>query len=515
MHPSPSHRAAARRPGATFEPEPTLLLRSSGVLLHVTSLPGGSGSGDLGAGARRFVELLARAGQSCWQILPLNPVLHDGSPYSGPSAFAGNPALIDLEPLVQEGWVKSHELLMTAMHGDSGHVRDARRAARRRACERMLAAGTHDAALEELRMQATSWLPDYALFVALCRRQGTSDWTTWPLPLRVATAAAKSEARRELAHEIALVELEQLLFAQQWAALRSHAAAQGVRIIGDVPIFVAHDSADVWAHQHLFALDERGQPTHVSGVPPDAFSATGQRWGTPLFRWDALQEEGYRWWIDRMRTALERVDLVRLDHFVGFANYWEIPAAAEDARSGRWVEGPGPSLFEAIADALGRRSLPFIAEDLGCVSASVTELRETLALPGMKVAQFGFDPDASEHRPDLWPEHCVGYTGTHDNDTVRGWLAAAPSGQRRTLLDLLGVEDERDAPRRLIEAALRSRARTVIVPMQDLLGLGSEARMNTPGRADGNWSWRMPATVDLDAIATTLRDASRAAGRSA
>lgn len=505
--------SAVHRPGAPrFEPDPALMRRSSGVLLHVTSLP----SGDLGAEARRFVELLAHADQSCWQILPLNPVLNDGSPYSGPSAFAGNPALIDLEALARDGWVNAHELLMTSLHDEPSHVRDARRIARRRACERMIAARASADALAELRHDAQSWLPDYSLFVALSRRFATTDWTSWPLPLRIGNPTAKSEARVELAHEIEIIEREQLLFAQQWAALRTHAAQHGIRIVGDVPIFVAHHSADVWAHQDMFALDERGQPTHVSGVPPDAFSATGQRWGTPLFRWDALHADGYRWWIDRMRTALGRVDIVRLDHFVGFANYWEIPASAPDARTGRWVDGPGAALFEAIADALDRRSLPFIAEDLGCVSPPVDELRETLALPGMKVAQFGFTADgsASEHHPEHWPAHSVGYTGTHDNDTVRGWLASAPSTVRRAVLDTLHIDDERDAPWRLVELALHSRAHTVIVPMQDLLGLDSTARMNTPGRADGNWRWRLPEGFDAAALASTLRDATRAARRS-
>ncbi|HWB78112.1 MAG TPA: 4-alpha-glucanotransferase [Nannocystaceae bacterium] len=483
-----------RRGAARFEPDASLQRRASGVLLHVTSLPGAAAGGDLGGAARRFVGWLARAEQTFWQILPLNPVSADGSPYSGPSTFAGNAALIDREPLLREGWLRRDEPLW-------------------RACERMLELRAHHRALEELRYRARCWLPDYALFVALCRRFGSSDWTTWPLPLRVGTGSAKAAARRELARDIALVELEQLLFAQQWDSLRDHAASHGIRIIGDLPIYVAHHSSDVWAHQHLFALDQRGQPSHVSGVPPDAFSARGQRWGTPIFRWDAMRADGYRWWSDRVRTMLDRVDLVRLDHFIGFARYWEIPAEA-DARAGRWVDGPGVTLFEAIARALDRRSLPFIAEDLGCVSEQVIALREALALPGMKVAQFGFGIDgAHEHHPAAWPVHSVGYTGTHDNDTLRGWLAAGPPELRRSVMRELGVAHDDDAAQRLIEAVLRSRARTVIVPMQDLLGLGGEARMNTPGRAEGNWSWRMSTTARLDELAERLRGMTRAAAR--
>jgi 4-alpha-glucanotransferase len=470
--------------------------RGSGVLLHVTSLPGAYGIGDLGEGARRFVDFLARAGQRWWQMLPLHPIGGGASPYDGVSAFAGNPLLIDLQTLVREGWLRVEELPTAVPHGPADYARAAelRTAALRRAFAVWRPEHDDPGALQRFRDNSRAWLPDYALFIALRAAHRHEPWMRWPEDLRHRDPAALARAREQLATEIAFVEFEQFVFDRQWRALRCYAHSRGIGIIGDVPIFLAHDSADVWREQRLFLLDGRGQPTHVSGVPPDAFSATGQRWGMPLHRWSAHRRQRYRWWIERFRTALARSDLVRLDHFVGYAHYWAVGASQETAIEGKWAPTPGRELFTAIRTELGLGVLPFIAEDLGSVTPAVVALRDALGLPGMRVLQFSYGDDPNE-RPERWPVHAFGYSGTHDNETLAGWLANAD----------LEVRNSLSGRHHALRTVFASPAEVVIVPMQDLLGLGNEARMNTPGRADGNWLWRMPVDACDDRLADELR----------
>lgn len=476
------------------------LQRASGVLLHLSSLPGPHGNGDLGREARAFVDFLAAAGQSYWQLLPVHPTGPGNSPYSGVSAFAGNPLFIDLERLVEDGLLPQSALAGALPEAQVDYalaaarrmplLREAFAAFRKRA-------GHHAARLGAFRRKARAWLPDYALFMALKETLG-GNWTEWDAPLRDRSPAVLTRARKQLATEIAYYEFEQLMFDTQWQALRSYAAERKVRLMGDIPIFLAHESVDVWAHRSSFQLDTKGKPTHVSGVPPDYFSETGQLWGTPLYNWAQHKREHYRFWIERLRAQLDRFDWVRLDHFIGFARYWQIPAGAATAQDGRWRNGPGRELFQAAARKLG--ALPFIAEDLGAVSPEVERLRDELGFPGMRVLQFAFGSDArNPFLPHNFVTNTVAYTGTHDNDTTLGWLRErAQVGDERELRMLnayLGRPGARLEPEVLCGGLIRllfaSVAKLVIVPMQDLLGLGSEARMNVPGRAEGNWSFRL------------------------
>jgi 4-alpha-glucanotransferase len=391
--------------------------------LHLSSLPGPHGNGDLGREARAFIDFLAAAGQSYWQLLPVHPTGRGNSPYSGVSAFAGNPLFIDLEQLVEDGLLSSTALgaALPERQVDYAQAAEHRKPLLREAFAAFRKQTGHFAArLSAFRRKTRAWLPDYALFVALKDTLG-EDWCAWDAPLRDRSPTVLARARKQLAAEVAYYEFEQLVFDTQWQALRSYAASRGVKLIGDLPIFVAHDSADVWAHRSGFQLDSKGQPTHVSGVPPDYFSATGQLWGTPLYAWAQHKREHYRFWIERLRAQLDRFDWVRLDHFIGFTRYWQVPAGAATAESGRWRNGPGRELFDAAARKLG--PLPFIAEDLGAVSPEVERLRDELGFPGMRVLQFAFDSDA--HNPFLphnYATNTVAYTGTHDNDTTLGWL---------------------------------------------------------------------------------------------
>jgi 4-alpha-glucanotransferase len=474
--------------------------RASGVLVHLSSLPGRHGNGDLGREARAFVDFLAAAGQSYWQLLPVHPTGTGNSPYSGASAFAGNPLFIDLEQLVEDGLLSAAALGAALPEGQVDYARAAehRKPLLREAFAAFRKqAGHFGARLGAFRRKTRAWLPDYTLFLALKDTLG-EDWCAWDPPLRDRSPTVLARARKQLAAEVAYYEFEQLVFDAQWQALRSYAASRGVKLIGDIPIFVAHDSADVWAHRSGFQLDSKGQPTHVSGVPPDYFSATGQLWGTPLYAWAQHKREHYRFWIERLRAQLDRFDWVRLDHFIGFTRYWQVPAGAATAESGRWRNGPGRELFDAAARKLG--PLPFIAEDLGAVSPEVERLRDELGFPGMRVLQFAFDADA--HNPFLphnYPTNTVAYTGTHDNDTTLGWLRerarVGDERELRTLNAYLGRPGARLEPEVLCGGLIRllfaSVAKLVIVPMQDLLGLGSEARMNVPGRAEGNWTFRL------------------------
>jgi len=458
--------------------------RRAGILLHPTSLPGGPGNGDLGPDAYRFVDFLTESGMSIWQTLPLGPTHGDRSPYQCLSVHAGDPLLISLDWLAQRGWLDSTPMPDT---GDIAaylrtQIAQAHRGFVDRASREDLA--DYQAFLTEHRF----WLEDFALYQALRKEQGDRSWVAWPAPLRDRDPAALEEARTRLAPWIERFRFEQFVFFRQWHELRQYANARGILLFGDVPIFVAHDSADVWAHREYFDLYSDGTPRVVAGVPPDYFSATGQRWGNPLYRWERLQADGFRWWVERMRSQLDLFDLVRIDHFRGFEAYWEIPAESATAIEGRWVKAPGRELFDTLRRVF--RSLPLVAEDLGIITPEVEALRDDYGLPGMKILEFAFDGSAyNPYLPHNHIKNCVIYTGTHDNDTALGWFASLDERTRSYLLDYLGGPQE-PMPWPLIRVVLMSVADFAIIPMQDVLGLGSEHRMNIPGTVEGNWRWR-------------------------
>ncbi len=480
--------------------------RCSGILLHPTSLPGPHGVGDLGPQARRFVDFLARAGQRYWQMLPVGPLGAGASPYDSPSAFAGNPLLLSLEVLVDRGLLERSEVLDPRAFQSS---RKARYAAAARYRERRLRMAfarfqtrsndTEQAELSRFLEQQAHWLPDYALFRAIKSARGGAPWSTWPPELKRREAQAMERTRRQLESETRYQEFLQFEFERQWSALRGYANERGVKLLGDVPMFVAHDGSDVWAHQAIFQLDEQGERRVVAGVPPDYFSQEGQRWGNPLYDWGVLRETGYAWWIDRFRTTLHRFDALRLDHFIGFHRYWEIPAHAQSAREGRFIGVPGEDFFEKVRSTLGQ--LPFIAEDLGLLTPEVEALRERFEMPGMRVLEFAFVDHSRDYQPHRFSKQTVVYTGTHDNDTVMGWLTSHE--RARVEQDALTLRDERMRALRyagsngnephwdMIRVALMSVANTAIFPLQDLLGLGTESRMNVPGTASENWAFRV------------------------
>jgi 4-alpha-glucanotransferase len=475
-------------------PTSSRLPRASGVLLHPTSLPGPHGSGDLGPAAYHFIDWLQSAGQTLWQMLPLGGIGPGNSPYMSSSAFAGNVLLIDLAELQQRGWLRA-EVLAHPPQADARRIdfatmvpwRMARLAEAASAFATSTSAADH-ADFAAFCQQQASWLDDYALFMAQCDATGWADWTTWPDGLAQRTPAAMDAARARHASAIAFWQFCQWCFFRQWAALRAHAHARGVKIIGDAPIFIAHQSAEVWARQDLFVLDDSGKPTVVAGVPPDYFSATGQRWGNPLYRWEAHAAEGYAWWIERVRRTLALVDIVRIDHFRGFADYWEIPASEPTAVNGRWLPGPGVALFDAIHAALG--PLPLIAEDLGQLSQPVKDLMAATGFPGMAILQFAFAGDATDpFLPHNHRQHSVVYTGTHDNDTTVGWWAAATEHEHHHARAYLGT-DGHDIAWAMMRAGAASVADTVVHPMQDILVLPTDCRMNLPGSASGWWVWR-------------------------
>jgi len=486
--------------------------RSSGVLLHVTSLPSLGGIGDLGPAAHEFVAFLAAAGQHVWQVLPLCPTGYGNSPYAGTSAFAGNPFLISLEFLSDWGWIAPERI---AGQGErSGAVNFEEIESRKvkllyEAAGNFLDRGPHNPKLalqwahygKFCRAEA-AWLPDYALYAELRRQFSTGAWTVWPEPLRRREPQAIADAAATRARRIAEEQVLQFAFSLQWNDLREAAAEKGIRILGDVAIFVNMDSADVWVHPELFELDEQLQPIRIAGVPPDYFSSTGQRWGNPLYRWDVLAGRGFDWWIERIRRTCELYDIVRLDHFRGFESYWAIPAAEETAVKGEWVKAPGLALFRALEAALG--PLPLVAEDLGVITPEVDALRKELGLPGMKVLQFGFsDRGAHIHLPHRYTPDTVAYTGTHDNNTTLGWWKTAPKAERAAVEAYVGPVGKQPVwP--LIRAVEASVAQMAVIPAQDLLELGSEARMNTPAVANGNWHWRAPESCWNPELAAKL-----------
>lgn len=479
------------------------LPRASGVLLHPTSLPGPWGIGDLGPEAFRFVDQLAGARQTLWQVLPLGPTGYGDSPYQCFSTFAGNPLLVSPELLRQDGLLDRDEVDDPPPFPSGavrfGEVIPYKRRLLHRAARRFLAdAGPGDqAGLERFAHGARRWLDDFALFMALKDRHGGEPWTTWDAALVRREPDALARWRDILAEEVRIHQVLQYLFARQWGALRQHANARGVRVLGDIPIFVAHDSVDVWRHPELFHLDEGGHSTVVAGVPPDSYSETGQLWGNPLYRWDVLAECGYSWWVERVVATLGQVDVVRLDHFIGFTRYWEVPASAAVATHGRWLPGPGSALFEAILAAVDPASV--VVEDLGPLTPEVHALRERLALPGMKLLQFGFiEGQGSPYLPHTFSPNCVAYTSTHDSPTALGWYAAAPDRQRDFARRYLGCGDA-EIVHAMIRCVMASVADTVILPIQDVLGLGDEGRMNRPGHAAGNWAWRLAPGALRDA----------------
>jgi len=502
--------------------------RASGVLLHPTSLPGHHGIGDLGPASHAWIDFLEQAGQRLWQVLPLGPTGYGDSPYQCFSAFAGNPLLVSLDVLEAEGLLTPADLAdppsFPEQEVDYGAVIDFKRSALGKAFARFreVAAPADRDGFHAFCREQAAWLDDFALFMAVKGAHGGVAWTDWDRDIAARRPEAIEKWKREKADEIEATKLAQFFFFRQWGELRRYCHARHIKMMGDVPIFVAHDSADVWAHPELFQLDERGRPTVVAGVPPDYFSATGQLWGNPLYRWDEMGRTGYAWWIDRFRATLALVDLVRLDHFRGFEAYWEIPASAPTAATGRWVQGPGAALFEALRAALG--TLPIVAENLGVITPEVESLRERFGFPGMAILQFAFggDPQGSDFIPHNYPRDRVVYTGTHDNDTVVGWWTSGVGDSTRTLEE---VEAEREFARRymhsdgkeihwdFIRTLLGSVADLAIVPLQDVLGLGSEARMNVPARPGGNWRWRFAAGALTPEIRGRLRHMTEDYGR--
>jgi 4-alpha-glucanotransferase len=465
-------------------------IRSAGILLHPTSLPGPHGIGDLGPEAHRFVDLLAESGMTRWQMLPLGPPDFGGSPYNAESSFAGNHALISLDLLVEDGLLDASQIEtitpLPAGHVDFPAVEALKDPLLRSAWETFRHHGPN-ASYDEFRAHAADWLDDYALYRALKRRYEGQPWNTWDRSLRLREDSAIAHARAELAGEIEYECFLQWLFDRQWAALRRRAHAANILVVGDVPMFPAYDSADVWAGQHLFKLDTDGQPTVVTGVPPDYFSETGQLWGNPHYDWAHHAAEDYRWWSDRFRWAFHRADIVRIDHFRGFESAWEVDAGQATAVEGRWVPGPGLALFERLGLVAGHA---IIAEDLGTISDEVRELLQATGFPGMKVLQFAFGSGPSnDYLPHNHVPNAVAYTGTHDNDTTVGWLHGLDTATRKHLHDYLGPTGGKLADA-LIRAVFASVAETAIVPMQDVLLLGREHRMNTPAVSEGNWTWR-------------------------
>jgi 4-alpha-glucanotransferase len=485
--------------------------RASGVLLHISSLPSCGGIGDLGPAAHEFVAFLAAAKQHIWQVLPVCPTGFGNSPYAGSSAFAGNPFLISLEFLADWGWIETARI--DALPGGGGAVDFGAVESRKlpllyQAAGNFVDRAERDAKLAgqwqrfaEFCRTEENWLADYALYAHMRRIFRTGNWTEWPEPLRrrdpAALAAFTAEHGRALAQEQAL----QFAFSEQWNQLRDAAVRSGIRILGDVPIFINLDSSDVWVHPAIFELDETLRPVRVAGVPPDYFSVNGQRWGNPLYRWDVLKSRGFDWWVQRMRRARQLYDIVRLDHFRGFEAYWSIPASDETAVNGAWVKAPGGELFECLEASLG--PIPLVAEDLGLITPEVDALRIRFGMPGMKVIQFGFDKGAHVHLPHRYTPGTIAYTGTHDNDTTEGWWKSTGEGERAAVAAYVGLVDE-SPTWHLIRAIENSVAQVALIPAQDLLLLGSEARMNTPAVADGNWAWRAPAGSWTPGLAARL-----------
>ena len=492
--------------------------RSSGILLHPTSLPGRYGVGDLGPEAFEFADFLAAAGQRWWQMLPVGPPGAGFSPYDSPSAFAGSPLLISLQALSEEGLLKKSEIqppktlasARSAAYAAAANFKDSKL---RIAFQRFQADAGPDEQADFSRFNAAMahWLDSYSLFSALKHETKERAWFQWAPEIVARKPAALEQAQHEFAPEVTYRRFQQYLFEKQWQALRDYCHRKGIKLLGDVPMFVAHDGADVWENRHVFFLDEHGRRTCLAGVPPDYFSEDGQLWGNPLYRWSILKETGYAWWIARLEHTLSRFDALRLDHFIAFHRYWEIPGDAKSAKQGRFVKVPGKDFFKKVRKRLG--GLPFVAEDLGLVTPKVHDLRDQFGLPGMRVLQFAFSPGAEVYRPHRYPRRTIAYTGTHDNDTLLGWFATRSSDKRvakaqreeRELARCYVGASRRDIHWDMIRALLVSVANTTIFPMQDLLGLDSAARMNVPGTPSGNWRWRVQQDQLTPELAQKMR----------
>ena len=467
-------------------------MRAGGILMHLSSLPSPYGIGTMGAEARSFVDFLTSAGQRYWQILPVCPTSYGDSPYQSFSTFAGNPYLIDLDDLAADGLLSPEEYRSidwesTPDRVNFGAMYQKRYPVLRLAASRLLA--DPPAGYEQFCRTQSGWLPDYALFMALKDDHGGAPWSDWEPELRRRDPDALSQARTRLAGDIDFWQAVQYLFFRQWGALKQYANTRGIQIIGDLPIYVALDSVDVWAAPQEFQLNADLEPIDVAGCPPDGFSATGQLWGNPLFNWDAMEQDGYRWWIERIRHVCGIYDVVRIDHFRGFAGYYAIPGGSTDACGGSWRTGPGMKLFTAVEKALGKRNI--IAEDLGFLSDDVRELLRDTGYPGMKVMEFAFDSrDGGEYRPHTYPCNCVAYTGTHDNEPLVGWFDTAPEDCVANAVAYLGLNREEGYHWGMMRGVWSSVADLAVVQAQDLLGLGHESRMNTPSTLGGNWCWR-------------------------
>lgn len=489
--------------------------RQSGILLHPTSLPGPHGAGDFGPSAYHFVEWLKSAGQSLWQTLPLGPIGPGDSPYMGSSAFAGNPLLVAFEPMVERGWLSPSSLQnsFNPHRIEFAHLVPWRMAKLREAYAGMKAkADAGEAqALAAFVSQESDWVDDYALFMAIDGVHTPKLWPDWPVGLAQRDKKALKQAREDYRDEIGFWQFVQWQFAEQIAALRTYAHARGVYFVGDLPIFVAHHSSDCWARPDLYDLDDKGWPQVIAGVPPDFFSATGQRWGNPLYNWAAMKKDKYAWWIARVRRQLTLADIVRIDHFRGFAAYWEIPASEPDAVRGEWKRGPGSDLFDAISKALG--SLPIIAEDLGVITDDVVEMRHHSSLPGMRILQFAFDGDGTHaFLPHNYEKDTVVYTGTHDNDTVKGWWHSTTDRERAYACEYLGISNADEAPWAMVKACSQSVANIAVFQLQDVLGLDGHHRMNTPGTT-GWWTWRFDWSWFPGELTARLARMTAGAGR--
>jgi 4-alpha-glucanotransferase len=469
--------------------------RSSGILLHPTSFQGPYGIGDIGSAALRWIDFLSNAGCGLWQVLPIGPTGYADSPYQCFSSFAGNPLLISPEALLKDDLLHPDDLydhpVFPDDHVDFGALIPWKLSLLDRSFNRYQhnKSSKLNAELDEFRASQSSWLEDFALFMALKEAHQGAPWPSWEKPLRQRQPEALAEARHQYTSAIQRQIYRQFLFYRQWLKLRDYAHNKGILIIGDIPIFVAHDSADVWVNPHLFFMDNTGMPTVVAGVPPDYFSPTGQLWGNPLYRWEEHAKTGYSWWLKRIKATLALVDIIRIDHFRGFAGYWEVPGKAKTAEIGCWTPGPGKDFFHTIRQSLG--DLPIIAEDLGVITPDVVDIRDTFGLPGMKIMQFAFDSTPEDpFLPHNYPVNCVVYTGTHDNDTAKGWYQRVSETEKATYRDYMN-RDGSQVSWDLIRGIWSSVAVFCLAPMQDFLNLGNEARMNYPGNPSGNWMWRM------------------------
>lgn len=509
-------------------------MRKQGILLPISSLPSKYGIGTFGKESYAFVDFLKKAGQRLWQILPLGPTGYGASPYQSFSTFAGNPYFIDLEMLIQDGYLTEEECDAVDFgdnpnYIDYGKIYEGRFALLRKAWERAIAAGLETRAeyVEFIKKNAF-WLDDYAMFMSLKDAfpgMGSMDWEEG---LRLREPLTMAKYQRQLADEIRCYKFQQFIFSGQWKALKLYANKAGIEIIGDIPIYVAPDSADTWAHPELFQMDEDGRPIGVAGCPPDAFSATGQLWGNPLYRWEFHKTTNYNWWYQRLNYCYNLYDIVRLDHFRGFDEYWFVPYGDKTAAVGHWEKGPGAELFEVLTRKMADRSnkgtgrrgkladRKVIAEDLGLLTDSVFQLLETTGYPGMKVLQFAFDegPDGvGMYLPHNYTKNCVVYTGTHDNETTLGWIRSRSQEQNAFLKDYLGVTGEKELLWAMIRAAVSSVADTAIIPLQDYLELGNEARINMPSTLGDNWKWRMDEAAVTDELAGKIRKLARTYGR--